>query len=48
MRKRKVIQICVIPTTGESMETLYALCDDGTIWFIGGSEWIEVPEIPQP
>lgn len=44
---RKPIQV----TTGPD-DTIYVLCDDGTIWFIawvnnGWTEWRQVPEMPK-
>lgn len=52
--KRKIVQIACcqvdcIASTQCSMQ-LYALCDDGTLWWKSDQhhEWIECPEIPQP
>jgi hypothetical protein len=48
---RKPIQIAVSPEATENQIGLvYALCDDGTIWFIpekSGAEWQPLPPIPQ-
>lgn len=46
---RKIIQTAV-SSGGDSGDNVFALCDDGTIWFIpepymGG--WIALPPIPQ-
>jgi hypothetical protein len=30
---RKIIQIAAIPETEDSCETIFALADDGTIWY---------------
>lgn len=50
---RKIIQICSNSNTAVlDGETLYALCDDGTVWGLGyssedGHAWFRQPEIPQ-
>ena len=50
--KRKIIQIAVTQdSTNDPAITLFALCDDGTVW--GSSEvyqwtsWKKLPPIPQ-
>lgn len=51
---RKPIQIAMTsPEIGESwVDTIVALCDDGTIWtYQHGSEpsvWLQLPSVPQP
>lgn len=50
---RRVTQICAIPETEGSYCTVYALCDDGTIWakvarLDNGAEWGQVTGVPQP
>lgn len=32
MKKRKIVQLHVVPATEDQMSILYALCDDGTLW----------------
>lgn len=32
MQNRKIIQIAATPETQDSYHTIYALCDDGTLW----------------
>ena len=50
MGQRKVIALSVAP--GDSFgDSLYAVCDDGTIWILEafhGSPWLPLPAIPQP
>lgn len=39
---RKIIQIASVE------ESLYALCDDGSVWYMGfRGDWIDVKPIPQ-
>jgi hypothetical protein len=52
--KRKIIQVCgdSIPGSEQNAQcfTLYALCDDGTVWEYGGAtsfNWNRLPMIPQ-
>lgn len=49
--KRKVIQILYAPRIGDdNYSVLYALCDDGTIWWKNermGAPWQRDDEIPQ-
>lgn len=50
---RRVVQICAIPETDGNYCTVYALCDDGTIWAKvprpdNGAEWMQVVGVPQP
>lgn len=41
--KRKIIQL-----SWDMHGTLWALCDDGTVWFRFANEWRSLkPEIPQ-
>jgi hypothetical protein len=50
--KRKIVQISAIPDTSTQYETVYALCDDHTVWRIVLKEedlnpvWVELPPIP--
>lgn len=46
---RKVVQIAVEARSGSWLFTVYALCDDGTIWRFDNSadKWWRVPNIPQ-
>ncbi|WP_109078438.1 hypothetical protein [Aggregatibacter kilianii] len=55
---RKIIQICESAMCGESFGDLWnlsALCDDGSVWIIGGlrdfngnpCKWVRMPDIPQ-
>lgn len=51
---RKPIQIAAVPSSDTegayqtNAETLYALCDDGSIWwYVHGDEWSLLPPIPQ-
>lgn len=48
---RKPMQITAVPETENRFETLYVLCDDGTIWQMyhtmsGDCVWKQVPPIP--
>lgn len=46
---RKIIQICVDGETDEQSGTLFALCDDGTVWQkVNRKEyhWEQVESIP--
>ncbi|WP_410685703.1 hypothetical protein [Avibacterium paragallinarum] len=48
---RKIIQICS-NSTGPygSNESLFALCDDGSVWGLSEAldcRWIRVPDVPQ-
>lgn len=48
---RKIIQITIgVPTEGFNYNVLYALCNDGTLWWkneVEGSQWhLDIP-IPQ-
>lgn len=54
MGQRKIVQIVVVPITPKSryeVPMLYALCNDGTLWWInvrdGSSEWQLEESIPQ-
>lgn len=47
----RTIKQIVTGTDGKDMSighTLYALCDDNTVWklYCGEHEWIKVPKIP--
>lgn len=45
---RKIVQIAVIPETDSEPRAAFALCNDGTFWFLdNGFEWTLVPAIPQ-
>lgn len=50
---RKVVQISVIPLGSDYMndEVIYALCDDGTMWFTSVTsddyKWTKINSIPQ-
>jgi hypothetical protein len=47
---RKIVQI--VATATEGVDTVFALCDDGTVWAHcpqGDSDgWRRMPRIPQP
>ena len=46
--RRKAIQISTVASKGH-YETLYALCNDGTIWFMesaGQSKWVRTNDLP--
>lgn len=51
--KRKVIQIAATADPGATSDLLYALCDDGTLWWIepqlrGDKDiWRKVRDVPQ-
>ena len=54
---RKIIQICAAGGAfgdvdgGTNIETeLYALCDDGTVWYLTNNTrgWKEIIDVPQP
>lgn len=49
--KRKIIQIAATCETGTASDLLYALADDGTLWWLApqlsGREWIQVQPLPQ-
>lgn len=49
--KRKVIQITATDTDGSTSQSVYALCDDGTMWhgywMKGGFKWNLIPNVPQ-
>lgn len=54
IKKRKVVQIAVSEATKQEFDfdALYALCDDGKIFYIrnffpGGDQWKELDPIPQ-
>ncbi len=47
---RKVVDCKVIERRQNEVSTTYALCDDGSLWYIHAfpdSEWISLPTIPQ-
>ena len=50
MLDRKVIQITAsnrVSMDGLSISILYALCSDGTMWFLEpGDDWKQLPKIP--
>ena len=53
MPRRKIIQVATMPATPsntyqhEQPSTLYALCDDGTLWaVVARSRWTRVKDIP--
>lgn len=46
---RKIIQITSVGTKYQI--GLYALCDDGSVWFLNEADrrdWRPIPKIPQP
>jgi hypothetical protein len=52
---RKVIQICVEPSTEDDYGALYALCEDGSIWRkykighpTGEESWCPIEDVPEP
>ena len=49
--KRKVVQIVATAEQGAGSDLLYALADDGTMWWIApqsaDSTWMRVKDIPQ-
>jgi hypothetical protein len=51
MQDRKPVQIAAVPDTEAHYETLYALCDDGSVWFLSqpgltDAVWRPLPPIP--
>jgi hypothetical protein len=50
--ERKVIQIAATDTDGSTSQSVYALCEDGTMWHgywaKGGLKWDQIPNVPQP
>jgi hypothetical protein len=46
-RKRKVVQISATNVASEYYASIYALCDDGTIFASCNTGWEKLPEIPQ-
>jgi len=50
MGKREVIQIAVDSGAGVRSSTLFALCDDGTIWrqdLLPNKSWRRMEDVPQ-
>ncbi len=52
--KRKITQITATAEPGSGSDLLYALCNDGTLWWIApqisglaGNDWRRVQDIPQ-
>lgn len=51
--KRKIVQIAATADPGATSDLLYALCDDGTLWWIepqlrGDKDiWRKVRDVPQ-
>lgn len=44
---KKIKQLLVMPDAKDSQGCLVALCNDGTIWYMQGGEWVrEMNEIP--
>jgi chorismate mutase len=49
LAKRKVVQLIALPLEGQTMNEVYALCDDGTMWNrIEPQGWSQTLGIPQP
>jgi hypothetical protein len=49
LAKRKVVQLIVLPQSGQNWNELYALADDGTIWQrYEPNGWSQSLDIPQP
>jgi hypothetical protein len=47
-RPRKIVQITAVPGADNGESSIYALCDDGTLWALSHSgQWHELPAIPQ-
>lgn len=56
--KRKIVQIAIqeCPSNYTNNQTLFALADDGTVWFLPNpqyptddpSNWFQVAPLPQP
>jgi hypothetical protein len=47
MTPRKIIQIAVVPE-GHLPETVFALCNDGTVWILRfAGPWCQLPDLPQ-
>lgn len=48
---RKVIQMAAAANDISTSDSVYALCDDGTMWLgywgKGGFQWSEIPDVPQ-
>lgn len=51
MKSRKIIQICSSSLRDDYIapDILYALCDDGTVWFMESVDkgWHKISDIPQ-
>ncbi len=48
---RKIIQIATTTGTEGGCDFVYALCDDGTLWYLynqTGATWRDLPDVPQP
>jgi hypothetical protein len=47
---RKVIQLAVVPCSETTVEVngwgLYALCDDGTMWYRHDEDWQSIDPVP--
>lgn len=50
MEPRKIIQIAATPSTSDEHHMLYALCNDGTLWYGNGNvnktEWVPIEPVP--
>ncbi len=48
---RKIIQISAIPDSENNLSGVFALCDDGTLWWSAVTDdsgaWIRLRDIPQ-
>lgn len=45
---RKIIQLAAIPQSDDTLPTLFALCNDGSVWFINKDHfWLRVEPVPQ-
>ena len=47
---RKIVQIAALPETSSQFDTVLALCDDGSLWWlvwVPEQAWHRFPEIPE-
>lgn len=45
---RRIIQISAVQESGSNAGGIYALCEDGSLWWqtIGSDEWSKISSIP--
>jgi hypothetical protein len=51
---RTPIQLAAIPSAAGTLETLVALCEDGSMWYMSNPfypalrhEWVRLPDLPE-